>query len=118
MYFAAHCVGSKGLAPGTIHNYLCGIRSWYTTNSLPDPLKNDNDQPLYRLARVLLGIKKCHQVERRKRLPLTIPIMRAMVQLLSVGCFGQTDDRMRFLDFYVVVSLLSRGAISLIQLDT
>ena len=94
MYFAAHCAGSRGLAPGTIHNYLYGIRSWYITKGLPDPLKNDNGQPLYRLARVLRGIKKCHQVKRGKRLPLTIPIMRALVQLLSMGCFGQTEDRM------------------------
>ena len=94
MYFAAHCAGSKGLAPGTIHNYLYGIRSWYITNSLPDLLKNDNAQPFYHLARVLRGIKKCHQVEHRKRFPLTIPIMRALVQLLSMGCFGQTEDRM------------------------
>ena len=27
MYFAVHCAGSKGLAPGTIHNYLYGIQS-------------------------------------------------------------------------------------------
>ena len=94
MYFAAHCAGSKGLAPGTIHNYLYGIRSWYITNSLPDPLKNDNGHPLYHLARVLRSIKKCHQVERQKRLPLTIPIMHALVQMLSVGCLGQTEDRM------------------------
>ena len=27
MYFAVHCAGFKGLAPGTIHNYLYGIRN-------------------------------------------------------------------------------------------
>ena len=53
MHFAVHCAGSKGLAPGTIHSYLYGIQSWYITNGLPDPLKNDNGQPLYHLAHVL-----------------------------------------------------------------
>ena len=61
MYFAAHCAGSKGLAPGTI----------FTITYM--------GQHLYCLACVLRGIKKCHQVEHAKRLPLTIPIMCALV---------------------------------------
>ena len=85
MHFAAHCAGFKGLAPGTIHNYLYGIRNWYIMRSLQDPLKHSNGQPLYRLSRVLRGIKKCHQLHEKKLLPITIQILRALVDLLSSG---------------------------------
>ena len=94
MYFAAHCAGFRGLAPGTIHNYLYGIRNWYITRGLQDPLKHSNGQPLYRLSRVLRGIKKCHELHAKKRLPITIQILRALVDLFSSGCFGLTEDRM------------------------
>ena len=94
MHFAAHCAGFKGLAPGTIHNYLYGIRNWYIMRSLQDPLKHSNGQPLHRLSRVLRGIKKCHQLYEKKLLPITIQILRALVDLLSSGCFGLTEDHM------------------------
>ena len=94
MYFAAHCAGFRGLAPGTIHNYLYGIRNWYIMRGLQDPLKHSNGQPLYRLSRVFRGIKKCHQLHAKKRLPITIQILRALVDMFSSGCFGLTEDCM------------------------
>ena len=57
MYFEAHCAGVRGLSPGTIHNYLYGIRSWSINQGLPDPLRTISGQPLLRLARVSRGIK-------------------------------------------------------------
>ena len=94
MYFTAHCAGFKGLAPRMIHNYLYGIKNWYIMRGLQDPLKHSNGQPLYRLSRVLCGIKKCYQLHEQKRLPITIHILRALVDLLSSGCFDLTNDRM------------------------
>ena len=61
---------------------------------LHDLLKHSNGQPLYRLSRVLRGIKKCYQLHEKKRLPITIQIVRALVDLLSSGCFSLTEDRM------------------------
>ena len=73
MYFASHFAEVRGLSPSTIHNYLYGICSWFINQGLPDPLRTAWGQPLLRLARVSRGIiKKCHRVNRTKRLRISL----------------------------------------------
>jgi len=67
--FVAWCTST--VAPPTIRVYLAAVRSWHIDNGYSDPTTGR-----LQLARVLRGAQRVASQPRRRRLPLTIEILR------------------------------------------
>ena len=70
---------SLRVAPTTIKVYLGAVRSLHIESGLPSPINGATRLPL-----LLRGIKQTYGQERRKRMPITPPILLAFRRLLNL----------------------------------
>ena len=91
MYFVTFCT-TKGLRYHSIKQYLAGIRYHYTMFNIPTPLNSPTT--IGRLYTLLRGVKKSQVNVQTRRLPITYPILCAIVSALSEGILGNYDSIM------------------------
>jgi len=74
----AGCMASNGLRPGTVRGSLAGLRFFHTDTGLDDAAFDSTQ-----LGRVLRGIRRdAGALERRLRIPITLPILASILSAL------------------------------------
>lgn len=91
IYFVAYCK-ERGLRYQTIKHYLAGIKYQYITCNVETPLQRPHE--LLRLQIVLRGVKKSQTNTTQRRLPVTLDILKAIIDVLNKGFLGQYDSCM------------------------
>ena len=87
--FIVHCHKQRNMQVSTIKSYLSGIQLHLRCS---DPSVGSlMSHPSVRL--LLNGIKKIQpEIRKDKRLPSTLTLVRKMVSILRMRCFGEFDD--------------------------
>ncbi|XP_062607287.1 uncharacterized protein LOC134269078 [Saccostrea cucullata] len=94
MRFAAFCDEHKQIKHSTIKLYLCGIRFFYLKQGGFNPMLKDG-KPLECLKTILVGIKKKQgSTSKCVHLPITMPILSQMCNLLKMSVFGYFNSFM------------------------
>ena len=83
IYFVTHCAAALSLAYVTIRTYLAGIRIFFIEQGQGNPFLQCNGLPMLRLELVLKGIKKQHNPQQNKRLPISSTILRNLHMVLD-----------------------------------
>ena len=90
-YFCAD--KSQSISYHTLKVYLAAIRLMHIEHGLPDPTV---DQTLLLVCR---GIRRHQQITERKRLPITIDILKLLKSYLCVSTYTVCEQRMLWLSF-------------------
>lgn len=92
--YVFYCHSVKNVAYSTIKSYLAGIRFHFVLTTGNNPLYAANGA-MERLQMILRAVKKCQIPKPKKRQPMTAPILRGMIDVLtSTPTFGLVNDAM------------------------
>jgi hypothetical protein len=95
--FVTHCFTNLKVACVTIKTYLAAVRYFCVCDTPSyDPFVHPTGQLMLKLQYTLKGIKKCHVNHSTAcaRVPVTIPILHALLHVLDKGVFGHYIDTM------------------------
>ena len=94
----AGCMASNGLRPGTVRGSLAGLRFFHTDTGLDDAAFDSTQ-----LGRVLRGIRRdAGALERRLRIPITLPILASIPSALRSLAGVSDRDRVALSAAYAV----------------
>jgi len=94
----AGCMASNGLRPGTVRGSLAGLRFFHTDTGLDDAAFDSTQ-----LGRVLRGIRRdAGALERRLRIPITLPILASILSALRSLAGVSDRDRVALSAAYAV----------------
>jgi hypothetical protein len=91
-------MASNGLRPGTVRGSFAGLRSFHTDTGLDDAAFDSTQ-----LGRVLRGIRRdAGALERRLRIPITLPILASIPSALRSLAGVSDRDRVALSAAYAV----------------
>lgn len=91
-----HCAwrAGQGNSPGYIRSCLSGVAAYFEWHHHPNILRDRHGNIHQDIARVMRGISRLLSTKRKKRLPITVPLLNKMLAIMAVACpHLSTHDR-------------------------